>query len=68
MANQADRDFFRPIWRRIAVVVVLAVWFGIEAAFVQDQLWLFIVGGTLAYAVWSFFLNWKDEPPAPPAA
>jgi hypothetical protein len=61
MASSADREFFRPLWRRVAVVAVLAVWLGFEALFVRESMWLFIIGGTLAYAVWNFFLNWKDE-------
>ena len=61
MANKADREFFRPMWRRIAVVALLAAWLGYEAMFVGEQLWIMIVGATLAYAVWTFFLNWKDE-------
>lgn len=61
MANQADKDFFRPLWRRVAVVVLLAVWFAWEALYVREQLWLVIVGGTLAYAVWTFFISWKDD-------
>lgn len=68
MANQADLDFFRPLWRRVTVVVALAIWLAVETFYVGQQMWILIVGGTLAYAVWSFFLNWKDEPPAPPAA
>ena len=61
MANKADREFFRPLWRRIAVVAALALWLGYEAMFIGEQLWIMIVGAALAYAVWNFFLNWKDE-------
>ncbi|MCX5512636.1 hypothetical protein C3941_03930 [Kaistia algarum] len=66
MKNQADQAFFRPLWRRVAVVTMLAVWFAFEALYVREQMWLVIIGGTLAYAVWNFFLNWTDEAPPPP--
>jgi len=61
MANKADKEFFRPLWRRVAVVAVLAAWLGFEALFVGEPMWIVIIGGTLAYAVWTFFLNWKEE-------
>jgi len=61
MANQADIEFFKPLWRRVAVVAVLVAWLGFEALFVGEPMWLVIIGGTLAYAVWTFFLNWKGE-------
>jgi hypothetical protein len=61
MANKSDQEFFRPLWRRVAVVAALAVWLGFEAIFVRETMWIVIIGGTLAYAVWTFFISWKDE-------
>lgn len=59
--RQSERDWFRPLWRRVAVTAFVAVWFAWEAIWNQDPLWMTITGGALAYAVWSFFIRF-DQP------
>ena len=64
--NQRDTDFFRPMWRRIAVTAVVAAWFGYETLFSKDQLWITITAAGLAYCVWNFFLRYPQDPPVAP--
>jgi hypothetical protein len=54
--------FFQPLWRRIAIVAVVAVWLCLEVFYTRDTVWMSIVGAILAYGVWSFFLSWPKSP------
>ena len=57
-----DVDFFRPLWRRVAVMVVCVVWLLLEI-WGKDPTWIVITAGLSAYAMWTFFLKFpKDEP------
>jgi hypothetical protein len=62
--NPADRHypFFDPLWRRVVVVAVVAVWLGFEIIFTREPMWMMIAGGMLAYALWAFILNWPKKP------
>lgn len=55
--KQAELDWFRPLWRRVAVTAFIVVWFIWEAVWNQDQFWMLITGAALAYAVWTFFIK-----------
>ena len=58
MASAGERDFLAPLWRRIALVAVIAVWFAYETFFIREQLWILIVGVMLVYAVWTYLIRW----------
>jgi hypothetical protein len=65
-----DRDvnFFRPIWRRVAVTAVCVVWAVFELIG-HDGTWITITLGLTAYAVWTLFIAFpKDTPPPAPSA
>ena len=65
--KQRDLNFFRPLWRRVAVTAVCVVWTGLEL-WHGEQLWIVITLGLTAYAVWSFFIAFDRTPAkAPPA-
>ena len=59
--KQTDLDWFRPLWRRVAVTAFVAAWFAWETIFNQDQLWMAITGAALAYAVWTFFIRFDQR-------
>ena len=59
--NSKDADFFRPLWRRVVVTVVIAVWFGYETLFSKDQLWITITTIGLAYCVWNLLLRFPKD-------
>ncbi len=46
-----DANWFRPLWRRIAVTAFLAVWLAWELLWNQDQFWALLVGAALAYSL-----------------
>ena len=62
--KQRDVEWFRPLWRRVVVTAVCAVWAAMELLH-HDQTWILITLGLTAYAVWTLFLTFPK--PAPPA-
>lgn len=60
-----EHPFFRPLWRRVAVVAVCAAWSIFEFSN-GATMWGTIAGGFTAYAVWQFFFLYKE--PAEPVA
>lgn len=63
--KQTELDWFRPLWRRVAVTVFVAVWFAWEVLWNQEQLWMAITGLALAYAVWNFFIKFEPRDSKP---
>lgn len=59
--KQTETDWFRPLWRRVAVTAFIVVWFAWEALYAQDQFWMLITGAALAYAIWNFFIKFDDR-------
>jgi hypothetical protein len=53
--------FYQPLWRRIFIVAVVALWLAFELAFVKETLWIAVAAGFLAYAVWAFLIAWKPD-------
>jgi hypothetical protein len=53
--------WFKPLWRRVLVVAIIAVWSGWEWFYNQDQFWGIMTLAALAYGVWIFFINFENE-------
>lgn len=70
--KQNDLNWFRPLWRRVAVVVFLAAWLAWELIWTRDSFWALLVGAALAYSLYNFFYAFPKEGttdeqiPAPP--
>lgn len=58
LLSERDRAFFRPLWRRVAVVAFCAAWAGFEY-FLGDPGWALIVGGIGVLAAWLFLVRFK---------
>ena len=58
-----EHPFFRPLWRRVAVVVVCVAWAIFEFAN-GAPFWGTIAAGFAVYAVWQFFFLYKPVDPA----
>ena len=72
--KQNDLNWFRPLWRRVAVVVFLAAWLAWELIWTRDSFWALLVGAALAYSLYNFFYAFPKEgttdeqiPPPPPS-
>ena len=53
--------WFKPWWRRAILIGVVAIWCGWEWLYNKDQMWGYITLAALAYAVWSFGINFDKE-------
>ena len=56
--------FYQPLWRRVAIVSVCAVWFAVELYFLGDPLFIPIAGALAAYSAWVLLIKWT--PPQSP--
>ena len=54
--KDADHPFFRPLWRRVAVVAACVGWSAVEW-FYGDEVWGMITLAIAAYGVWAFFIT-----------
>ncbi len=60
--KDSEIEWFRPLWLRVVVTVLVAAWFVWETFWNRDQLWMIITGAALAYAVWNLFIAYKPPP------
>ena len=61
-AREGDHPFYKPLWRRIAIVGFLVAWSAYEVLYARDGFWSVIAVGTLGYAVWTFLIDFGREP------
>lgn len=68
-----DLNWFRPLWRRVAVTGFLALWCAWEWLWNRDTFWGVLIGAALAYSLYNFFYAFPKEqptdeqlPPPPP--
>jgi hypothetical protein len=62
--NDQDHPFYRPRWRRIAIVASTALWAVFESSYAKDGFWTVIALAVFVYAWYTFIYTWKDKPPA----
>jgi hypothetical protein len=64
MANKEQQHpFYRPLWRRVAITAVVALWLAFEIYQGASGLWVAIAAGMLVYAVYTFFITWPKDAP-----
>ncbi len=56
-----QHSFYKPLWRRVAIVAFVAGWLVFEVTVSREPLWIAGAGALLAYAVWVFLINWPKE-------
>ncbi len=57
MTRDQDHPFFRPLWRRIALVAFCAAW-AIWEVQRGEAFWMTIAVGMTAYAAWTFLITY----------
>lgn len=67
MINVND-PFYRPLWRRLAIIAVTLGWLGFELLVGRDGFWTTIAAGMAAMTIWFFLISWKEPPSDPPSA
>jgi hypothetical protein len=63
--SEQDSPFYKPLWRRIVITALVALWVGFEI-YQGGSFWLVIAVAMLCYALWIFFLSWPKTPDNPP--
>jgi hypothetical protein len=58
-----DHPFYKPKWRRQAIVAATAIWAIVELTYGSSGFWRVISVGVWAYCFWVFMWTWKDAPP-----
>lgn len=53
-----SHPFFDPLWRRIVLVGLIAIWFLTEL-YIQSYTWAAMVGFFLAYGVWAYLVDYR---------
>ena len=61
--REQQHPFYKPLWRRIVIVAVVAFWTGFEYFTGAGGLWLTLAGGMLAYSIYVFFITWPKDTP-----
>ena len=65
MANIIDTDhpFFRPLWRRVAIVVACLGWAVVETL-LKNEIWAIVFGGIGLYAAFVLLIDYTppDDP------
>ncbi|WLQ12119.1 hypothetical protein O5O45_20555 [Hahella aquimaris] len=52
--QQRDLEFFRPVWRRVAITVFCLFWATLEWA-TGEPLWGMLASGAALYCYWQLF-------------
>jgi len=65
-ALELRNPFFRPLWRRIVLIAVLAGWTVVEAI-AGNAVWAFLMSGIGVYSTYVFFFDFvlPDDAKAP---
>lgn len=61
--KSSDVNWFRPLWRRVAVTAFLALWTAWEWLWNQEPFWGVLVGAAFAYSLYNFFYAFPKEEP-----
>lgn len=59
--TDAGHPFYKPLWRRLLIVAVVAAWTAYEFLVSKEALWMSLSAGMLAYALWVFVIGWPAE-------
>lgn len=57
-----DEPFYRPLWRRVAIVAVTGVWAVVESVYSGDMLWMALSVGLFVYSLWTFIITFPKTP------
>lgn len=63
--SDINHPFYKPLWRRVALVGVTGVWACYENFVVKDPMWMVLTAGVFIYGAWVFLIKWTgDDAPA----
>ena len=50
--------FYRPLWRRLTIIAMTALWAGIEMFTGHDVMWQVVAGAFLVFSVWAMLVTY----------
>jgi hypothetical protein len=53
-----EHPFFRPLWRRLAVIAACIAWTGVEVT-AGEKVWALVASAAVCYAVWQLLLRYS---------
>jgi hypothetical protein len=56
-----SHPFYKPLWRRVALVGVLAGWTAFEVFYAEPSFWIVVAGALFAYTTWIFLISWPKD-------
>lgn len=60
LMDEKSRRFFRPVWRRILVIALLAVWTTVEWLS-SNPFWAVLTTGALGISLWMFVFDYRHK-------
>ena len=60
--KESEIEWFRPLWLRVLVTALIAVWFCYEVFISHETIWIVVTLVALGYAVWNFFIKFEAKP------
>ena len=54
-----EHPFYRPLWRRILIVLTTVIWAGFEVMVTQSGLFIVLAVAVMIYAFWTFLITYK---------
>ena len=57
--GQPDHPFYRPLWRRILIVITTVLWVGFEFFFSHSGLWTVLALAICIYSIWTFLITYR---------
>jgi hypothetical protein len=54
-----DHPFYRPLWRRMLIVLATVIWAGFEVLVTQSGMFTVLSVAIMAYAIWAFLIVYK---------
>jgi hypothetical protein len=61
LKTDQDHPFYKPLWRRIAIVACTLGWVAFEVIYGSSGLWLALAAGACAYCLWTFLITFPKE-------
>lgn len=60
MLREADKKFFKPLWRRVAITSFCAAWAAWEW-YNGEQFWGTLALALAAYCAWTFLIKFNQD-------
>jgi hypothetical protein len=62
LKNAHTEPFYRPLWRRVAIVGVTGFWALVESFYSGDMVWAALSVGLFLYCLWTFIITYPKTP------